>query len=51
MELGRELRFATRHLAKNGQFTVVAVLTLALGIGSGAVIYSVVHTLLVRPPT
>ncbi len=44
-----DLKFAARQLIRHGGYTIISILTLALGLGANAAIFSVVNAFLLKP--
>jgi ABC-type antimicrobial peptide transport system permease subunit len=47
--IAQDVRYAARSLRRTPEFTCVAVLTLALGIGATTAIYSIIDAVIIQP--
>jgi putative ABC transport system permease protein len=48
-DLSRSLRFAVRSLARSPGFTLLAIITLGLGIGANTAMFSIINSLMLKP--
>lgn len=48
-DLGKDVRYGLRNLRRNPAFSVVAIVTLALGMGANLAIFALVNAVLIRP--
>ena len=45
----RDFRYSIRTLARTPGFSIIAILVMALGIGSAVALFTVVHSVLLKP--